>query len=118
MMCLRSDTFSWVSDPMWIMVMAMVLSASIWLQRSQMRSTSEKAFDKLSDSTTPDVGEVIRVAAWEGDRHTQVRYCGKNWMAKLRDGSPSEPGAFRISSIEGDSLILEKDVQRAGASRF
>lgn len=95
----------------WKFVAAIVLML-FWVSVIMIESMRTDPFGKkesiLDDPLEPSEGEMIRVEHWPASRTTSVRYCGQAWKAILRDGSPSEPGMFHISSIMDDCLVLEK----------
>ena len=62
----------------------------------------------VEQKADPVLGESLRIESWGADRTTCIRYCGQPWRARLRDGSSSEPGMFRVSEIGSDYLVLEK----------
>jgi membrane protein implicated in regulation of membrane protease activity len=95
----------------WKLVAVIVLTL-IWVSIIMIEHTRMEPFGKRDpipdESLEPSEGELIRVEHWPASRTTSVRYCGQAWKAILRDGSPSEPGMFHISSIMDDCLVLEK----------
>lgn len=61
--------------------------------------------------TNLDVGQTVQVSQWQGDGSTRVNYRGAQWSARLAPGTaqtPLQPGAHRISGVDGSQLLLEK----------
>ncbi|RZL10640.1 MAG: NfeD family protein [Rubrivivax sp.] len=61
--------------------------------------------------TNLDVGQTVQVIQWQGDGSTRVNYRGAQWAARLAPGAAStlpQPGAYRISGVDGSQLLLEK----------
>ena len=54
-----------------------------------------------------DVGEVVQVAAWDAEGHASVKYRGANWQVTLAPGFPAMPGAFTITEVMGNRLIVK-----------
>ena len=55
-----------------------------------------------------DIGATVQVAAWDAQAKTQVKHRGAVWTAQLAQGQTPEPGVYRIQSVTGNSLVLEK----------
>ena len=53
-----------------------------------------------------DIGERIDVAAWKADGTARVQYRGSDWTARLAPGAAAAPGAYRVSAVEGNWLVL------------
>jgi membrane protein implicated in regulation of membrane protease activity len=59
-------------------------------------------------SVNLDVGETVQVEAWQPNGTAHVRYRGAQWTAVLAPGGSPEPGAYRVSELEGSRLIVRK----------
>ena len=55
-----------------------------------------------------DIGATVQVDAWDAQGKTQVKHRGAVWTAQLAQGQTPEPGVYRIQSVNGNSLVLEK----------
>ena len=53
-----------------------------------------------------DVGERVRVVAWEADGTARVQYRGSTWSARLQPGAAATPGEHRVTAVEGNWLVL------------
>lgn len=91
-----------------IVVAALVglIAVSIWtwVRRRRPGDPSPRA----DRSVNLDVGEIVQVAAWENDRSAQVKYRGTQWTAVLAAGATPEPGAYRVTELVGNRLLVEK----------
>jgi membrane protein implicated in regulation of membrane protease activity len=55
-----------------------------------------------------DIGETVRVEAWNSDGSTSIKYRGAQWSAVHLDGRTPVPGMHRIVQVIGSQLVLEK----------
>jgi membrane protein implicated in regulation of membrane protease activity len=55
-----------------------------------------------------DVGERVRVEAWEPGGRARVRYRGTEWSAELAPGEAAAPGEYLIREVAGNRLILAR----------
>jgi membrane protein implicated in regulation of membrane protease activity len=55
-----------------------------------------------------DVGERVRVDAWDRDGRARIRYRGTHWNAELAPGEPAVGGEFTIREVAGNRLILAR----------
>lgn len=53
-----------------------------------------------------DIGERVRVAAWEPDGTARVQYRGSTWNARLQPGAVAMSGEHRVAAVEGNWLVL------------
>jgi membrane protein implicated in regulation of membrane protease activity len=53
-----------------------------------------------------DIGETVRVDAWNADRTARVSYRGAGWTAVFRGEATPAPGEFRIVEINGNRLVV------------
>ena len=75
-----------------------------WVRRRRPGDPSPRA----DRSVNLDVGEIVQVPAWENDRSAQVKYRGAQWTAVLAPGATPEPGAYRVTELVGNRLLVEK----------
>jgi len=54
-----------------------------------------------------DIGQIIHVPAWNTDGTAHVRYRGADWVAQAAAGTSPAPGAWRITAVIGNRLIVE-----------
>lgn len=55
-----------------------------------------------------DLGAVVQVLVWDEQGLAQVKHRGAQWTAQLAAGQVPDPGAYRITEMAGNRLILEK----------
>jgi membrane protein implicated in regulation of membrane protease activity len=53
-----------------------------------------------------DIGEHVRVEAWDADRTARVQYRGTQWTARLAPGAAAAAGDHLVSAVEGNWLVL------------
>ncbi|MEW6695049.1 hypothetical protein Tther_01287 [Tepidimonas thermarum] len=54
-----------------------------------------------------DVGQVLHITQWAADGTARVRYRGADWLAEAAPGQPHTDGAWRITAVVGNRLIVE-----------
>jgi len=54
-----------------------------------------------------DIGEHVKVDAWNADRTARVQYRGSQWTAHLQPGATPQPGEHRVTAVEGNWIVLE-----------
>ena len=54
-----------------------------------------------------DIGEHVKVDAWNADRTARVQYRGSQWTARLQPGATPQPGEHRVTAVEGNWIVLE-----------
>jgi membrane protein implicated in regulation of membrane protease activity len=58
-------------------------------------------------SVNLDIGEIIRIEAWNADGTATVRYRGAAWTAELRPGCARASGSHRVVELVGSRLLVE-----------
>ena len=53
-----------------------------------------------------DIGETVRVDAWQPDRTARVMYRGAGWTAVFRGDTTPTPGDYKIVEINGNRLVV------------
>jgi membrane protein implicated in regulation of membrane protease activity len=53
-----------------------------------------------------DIGETVRVDAWDPDRTARVNYRGVGWTAVFRGDTAPTPGIYKIVEINGNRLVV------------
>ncbi|MBN9474610.1 MAG: NfeD-like family protein 1 [Bordetella sp. SCN 67-23] len=53
-----------------------------------------------------DIGQTVKVEAWNEDRTARVWYRGAHWQAELAPGAEPVAGQFVITEMRGNSLVL------------
>jgi membrane protein implicated in regulation of membrane protease activity len=59
-------------------------------------------------SVNLDVGEVIQVHEWLPDGTARVQYRGAQWTVIQRPGNETTAGAYRVTELVGNRLVVEK----------
>jgi membrane protein implicated in regulation of membrane protease activity len=59
-------------------------------------------------SVNLDVGEVIQIDAWQADGTARVKYRGAQWSVILAPDNAPVPGAFRVTELVGNRLMVTK----------
>jgi membrane protein implicated in regulation of membrane protease activity len=68
------------------------------------RSRAVRRADPSQDNL--DIGQPVRVLAWNADGTARVHYRGAEWDAQPEEASASREGTFYIKAIQGSKLIL------------
>lgn len=53
-----------------------------------------------------DIGQVLRVDAWDAGGTARAQYRGASWQVELAPGYPPQGGEFVITAVRGSSLIV------------
>ena len=69
------------------------------------RSPRSAPFESNRDVNL-DVGERIRVPAWDEARLSRVEYRGSLWTVEYRGEGPASPGEYVIVAVQGNRLIV------------
>ena len=72
-----------------------------WRQRQT--TTPQEAQDQHLD-----LGATVQVDAWDAQGTAQVKHRGAAWTAVLAPGQIAVPGIYRIQTMAGNRLVLEK----------
>jgi len=59
-------------------------------------------------SVNLDVGEVLHIEQWNADGTATVKYRGASWTVIQRPGNAFVPGAYRVTELVGNRLLVEK----------
>lgn len=59
-------------------------------------------------SVNLDVGEIIQVNEWMSDGSASVKYRGAQWSVIHGPGNAPLPGAYRVTELVGNRLLVEK----------
>lgn len=59
-------------------------------------------------SVNLDVGEIIQVDEWMPDGSASVKYRGAQWSVIQHPGNAPVPGAYRVTELVGNRLLVEK----------
>ncbi|XVJ69669.1 MAG: NfeD family protein [Rhizobacter sp.] len=73
-----------------------------WHRAKQPRSAPAH----LNRDVNLDIGERVRVTAWEANGTARVSYRGSTWSARLAPGADSAAGDYIVSAVEGNHLVL------------
>ena len=91
-----------------IVVAAVVGAAAVagWYLKSRRREGDHSV--RSLRSVNLDVGEVINVEQWNHDGNATVKYRGAAWTVIQRPGNAPSPGAYRVTELVGNRLLVEK----------
>ena len=71
--------------------------------RKRQTTTPQEAQDQHLD-----LGATVQVDAWDAQGTAQVKHRGAAWTAVLAPGHIAVPGTYRIQTMAGNRLVLEK----------
>jgi membrane protein implicated in regulation of membrane protease activity len=83
------------------------LAGAAWARRARAGAPAPQPAGRNPD-VVADVGERVRVAAWDAEGRARVQYRGTQWTAELAPGEAAEPGEYRIREMAGNRLILAR----------
>ncbi|MGD9946198.1 MAG: NfeD family protein [Burkholderiaceae bacterium] len=108
--CAAGGLAAWAGAGMPLQLLATAAVAVIgWLllrRRNPWRAKSSSSADR---DMLLDIGERLRVEAWEPGGQTRVQYRGASWTAELDPSQPADaaqPGTFVIVRVVGNRLIV------------
>lgn len=91
-----------------IVVAALVGAAAVvgWYLHSRRRPGDPSV--RSLRSVNLDVGEVLNIEHWNADGTATVKYRGASWTVIQRPGNAPVPGAYRVTELVGNRLLVEK----------
>ncbi|MBL0919333.1 MAG: NfeD family protein [Hydrogenophaga sp.] len=91
-----------------IVVAALLGAAAVagWYLKSRRREGDPSV--RSLRSVNLDVGEVIHIDQWNADGTASVKYRGASWTVIQRPGNAPTPGAYRVTELVGNRLLVEK----------
>ncbi len=75
-----------------------------WHLRQRARPRAEQA-DRNPD-VNMDIGQTLKVTAWDDDGTARVHYRGAAWTARLAQAAPRQGGTHVIVAVRGTELIV------------
>jgi membrane protein implicated in regulation of membrane protease activity len=82
------------------------LSVTLWhLKKARTHQTIESS---RNQDVHLDLGQVVQVLVWDEQGLAQVKHRGAQWTAQLAPGQVPGAGAYRITEMAGNRLIVEK----------
>lgn len=97
-----------LGGPLWAQCVAaavVALAGSFWVRRSRAGAPSAGPSGRNPD-VVADIGEQVRVEAWDAEGLARVQYRGTQWTASLAPGEAPVSGLYRIVELAGNRLIL------------
>jgi membrane protein implicated in regulation of membrane protease activity len=91
-----------------IVVGAIVGGLSVTLWHLKKARTQQPTESSRNQDVHLDLGEVVQVLVWDELGLAQVKHRGAQWTAQLAPGQVPGAGAFRITEMAGNRLIVEK----------
>jgi membrane protein implicated in regulation of membrane protease activity len=64
----------------------------------------------LNRDVNLDIGERVKVTAWDADGTARVSYRGSEWSARLAADSDNAAGDYIVTAVEGNHLVLTAQV--------
>jgi membrane protein implicated in regulation of membrane protease activity len=95
---------------MWAQFVAaavVAVAGAAWVRRIRAGAPASAPAGRNPD-VVADVGERVRVDAWDDDGRARVRYRGTDWTAELAPGEPRASGEFTIREVAGNRLIVSR----------
>ena len=97
-----------VSMPLQISTAAVVASGAVlawYLRHSRQAACPEAGSNR---DVNLDIGETVRINAWNADGTANVQYRGANWTVIHAPGASPSPGMHRVCEMVGSRLVVEK----------
>lgn len=92
--------------PIQLLVGAAVAACAIGLLRRSRFGRRVRRDPARDAGVNLDIGEVLRVDAWQSPGRTRAMYRGAEWDVELLSGEPAEPGWFEIREVRGNRLMV------------
>lgn len=108
--CAAAGAVAAVDGPIWAQFVAaalVALAGAAWVRRLRAGAPACAPSGRNPD-VVADVGQRVRVEAWDEDRRARIRYRGTEWTVELAPGEPAAPGEFLIREVAGNRLILAR----------
>jgi membrane protein implicated in regulation of membrane protease activity len=83
---------------------SVAVMALYWKKKRQPSDPSVRSLR----SVNLDVGEIIQVQEWLPDGSARVQYRGAQWTVVQRPGNETSTGAYRVTELVGNRLVVEK----------
>ncbi|VCU72317.1 hypothetical protein PIGHUM_04416 [Pigmentiphaga humi] len=95
-------------DIAWQLVVcaAAVLLAVLVLKRLNILKKRGSSAPSRNADLNMDIGQTVKVEAWDADGATRVWYRGAHWRAEAAPGVSPVPGLYVITELKGSSLVL------------
>jgi len=93
----------------WQIVLAAIagsIGTFAWYRYRRMKGNDSPAIESNRDVNL-DIGETVRVEAWDGAGQAQVSYRGAHWSARFTGAGEPAPGLHRIVALRGNTLELD-----------
>lgn len=92
-----------------LVVASLFGGGAVVLWRRYKRSQPAAPLANANPDVNMDIGQTVRVTAWQPDGTTTVKYRGANWSATVvADPAPSV-GVYRIVEVIGSRLMLRRE---------
>ncbi|MFN9775863.1 MAG: NfeD family protein [Burkholderiales bacterium] len=108
--CAAAGAVAAAGGPVWAQFVAaalVALAGAAWVRRARAGAPGRGPAGRNPD-VIADVGERVRVEAWDADRRARVRYRGTEWSVELAPGEAAAPGEYLIREVAGNRLILAR----------
>ncbi|WP_287496783.1 NfeD family protein [Pandoraea sp. CB10b_02] len=96
-----------VEWPLQWVVAAVVAGVAVWLlRRSRFGRRGIKADAAADPNTNLDIGQQLRIEAWQRDGRARAMYRGAEWDVELLPGELPNAGWFVIREVRGSRLYV------------
>jgi membrane protein implicated in regulation of membrane protease activity len=108
--CAAAGGAAALGAPVWVQLVSaalVALAGAAWVRQLRAGAPAAAPAGRNPD-VIADVGERVRVDAWDEERRARVRHRGTQWTAELAPGEPAAPGEHLIREVAANRLILER----------
>lgn len=110
--CVGAGVAAAIGAPLWLQFLlagALSLAGTAWARRNRAARASVQPVARNPD-VHADIGERVRVDAWDSAGRARVAFRGSHWDAELAPGETAVAGEFVIVEMSGNRLILGRRV--------
>jgi len=107
--CAAAGLAAAAGGPLWVQFLAAAtvsLAGAAWIRRVRAGAPKPAPAGRNPD-VVADVGERVRVDAWDSAGRARIQYRGTQWNVELAAGQAPKPGDYTIREVSGNRLILE-----------
>ncbi|APR95508.1 hypothetical protein PATSB16_21680 [Pandoraea thiooxydans] len=95
-----------LSHPLQVVLSAVIAATAVLLLRRSRFGRRRKLEAARDPGVNLDIGQRLRVEAWQADGHARVSYRGADWDVDLAPGQVAASGWFEIREVRGSRLIV------------
>ena len=94
--------------PVQIFVAAVVGGGSVVVWGAYKRALTPVTTALPEQQVNLDIGETVHIDKWSEDFTSSAKYRGANWQVSLKPGETAATGAYRITEVAGNRLVVTK----------